>query len=320
MVIDSLNLFIRNYVVDPSMSTHGYPLGGLKGYFKSLQKLVRDVKPDYVVVAWDGPGGSKKKKSLVKEYKDGRKPVRLNRNIKNLTEDQEVQNKVWQQLRVIEYLNEMPIVQFLERDVEADDLVSAVVQHSTFADWDKVIVSSDKDFIQLCNNNTVLYRPIQNEVLTTKKILEEYGIHPNNFAIARSIVGDVSDNIEGIRGVGLKTVASKLPFLAEEKSYITKDIMDFCEKQLNEGSKLKMFSNILSEKDTVHTNYSIMQLSSPNLSYQVLQKLDYAFSNYDPQLNLTQIKKMMLEDGFAEIKFDELFASLKKIIVQHKGL
>ena len=53
MIIDSLNLFIRNYVVDPSMSTNGQPLGGLKGYFKSLQKLIRDVKPDGIVIVWD---------------------------------------------------------------------------------------------------------------------------------------------------------------------------------------------------------------------------------------------------------------------------
>lgn len=320
MVVDSLNLFIRNYVVDPSMSTHGFPLGGLKGYFKSLQKLVRDVKPDAIVVVWDGPGGSRKKKTIIKEYKDGRKPVRLNRNVKNLTEDQEVQNKVWQQLRVIEYLNNMPIIQFLEKEVEADDLISVVCRHEKFKDWDKVIVSSDKDFIQLCNKNTVLYRPIQNEVLTTKKILEEFKIHPNNFALARAMAGDPSDNIDGVKGLGLTTIANRLPFLSEEKEYLTSEVLEFCKKQISDGSKLKLFQNILDASEQVHTNYTVMQLTSPNMSFQVLQKVDYSLDNYKPEINLTEIKKMMLEDGFAEMKFDELYASLKKIIVDHKGL
>jgi 5'-3' exonuclease len=320
MIIDSLNLFIRNYIVDPSMSTNGQPLGGLKGYFKSLQKLVREVRPNGIVICHDGPGGSRKKKTIIKNYKDGRKPIRLNRDIKNLTEDQEIQNKVWQQLRVIEYLNCMPIVQLLEKEVEADDLISVVAQHQKFKDWDKIIVSSDKDFIQLCNKNTVLYRPIQNEVLTTKKVLEEFKIHPNNFAVARAMAGDPSDNIEGVKGVGLTTIANRMPFLSEEKEYLTGEVIEFCKKQVNEGSKLKIFQNIIDCSELVHTNYTVMQLSSPNLSFQVLQKIDYAFDNYNPEFNLTEVRKMMIEDGFGEVKFDEFYASLKKIIADHKEM
>jgi DNA polymerase-1 len=320
MIIDSLNLFIRNYVVDPSMSTHGQPLGGLKGYFKSLQKLIRDVKPDGIVVVWDGQGGSRKKKAIIKDYKDGRKPIRLNRDVKNLTEDQEIQNKVWQQLRVIEYLNCMPIIQFLEKEVEADDLISVVARHEKFKDWDKVIVSSDKDFIQLCDNTTVLYRPIQNEVLTTKKILEQFGIHPNNFAIARAMAGDPSDNIDGVKGLGLTTISKRMPFLAEEKEHITEDVLNFCKQQITEGSKLKMFQSVLDAAEQVHINFSVMQLKSPNMSYQVLKKVDYSLDNYSPEFNLTEVRKMMIEDGFGEVKFDELYAALKKIIAEHKGL
>jgi DNA polymerase-1 len=320
MIIDSLNLFIRNYVVDPSMSTHGQPLGGLKGYFKSLQKLIRDVKPDGIVVVWDGQGGSRKKKAIIKDYKDGRKPIRLNRDVKNLTEDQEIQNKVWQQLRVIEYLNCMPIIQFLEKEVEADDLISVVARHEKFKDWDKVIVSSDKDFIQLCDNTTVLYRPIQNEVLTTKKILEQFGIHPNNFAIARAMAGDPSDNIDGVKGLGLTAISKRMPFLAEEKEHITEDVLNFCKQQITEGSKLKMFQSVLDAAEQVHINFSVMQLKSPNMSYQVLKKVDYSLDNYSPEFNLTEVRKMMIEDGFGEVKFDELYAALKKIIAEHKGL
>ena len=63
-----------------------------------------------------------------------------------------------------------------------------------------------------------------------------------------------------------------------------------------------------------------MQLSAPNLSFQVLQKVDYALDNYNPEINLTEIRKMMIEDGFGEVKFDELYSALKKIIADHKGL
>lgn len=103
LIIDALNAYLRAYIVDPSLSTNGQPIGGLKGFVKILQKLVRDTNPDQIVVVWDGPNGSAKRKSMDKNYKEGRKPIRLNRAFHNLTEDEELQNKMWQQSRVIEH-------------------------------------------------------------------------------------------------------------------------------------------------------------------------------------------------------------------------
>ena len=77
------------------------PIGGLRGCIQSLQKVVRESKPDMIVICWDGQGGSKKRKLLKKDYKAGRKPIRLNRSIRNLSEEQEVDNKIWQQTRLI---------------------------------------------------------------------------------------------------------------------------------------------------------------------------------------------------------------------------
>ena len=76
LVIDSLNMFFRAYIVDPSVSENGDPIGGMKGYLKILQKLLRETKPDKVIICWDGPGGSQKRRQTVKEYKAGRKPLR----------------------------------------------------------------------------------------------------------------------------------------------------------------------------------------------------------------------------------------------------
>ena len=105
LIIDALNMYLRAYIVDPSLSRHGQPIGGLKGSLKILQKLVRITKPDNIIIAWDGPDGSRKRKTMDKNYKGGRKPIRLNRAFHNLTDDEEIQNKIWQQSRLIEYLN-----------------------------------------------------------------------------------------------------------------------------------------------------------------------------------------------------------------------
>ena len=170
LIIDGNNNYFRAYIVDPSVSTNGQPIGGLKGFLKILQKLVRETKPNRVVICWDGKGGSQKRKTMNKAYKDGRSPIRLNRNIHNLSENQEIDNKIWQMTRLVEYINEMPVVQLLMDGVEADDLISAVANHWTLKAYNKIIVSSDKDFIQLCDDSTVLYRPVQQEVLNKKKL------------------------------------------------------------------------------------------------------------------------------------------------------
>ena len=220
LVIDALNMYFRAYIVDPSLSTNGHPIGGLKGFLKILQKLVREMKPDEVVICWDGAGGSRRRKSTNKNYKEGRTPIRLNRDIRTLSESEEHQNKLWQQSRLIEYLNNMPIIQLMLEAVEADDIISYVVQDSKYSGWQKIIISSDKDFFQLCDSETVVFRPIQKKVVNRNTLLEDFKIHPTNFALARAMVGDRSVNLVGVRGVGLASVAKRFEFLAEDKSYL----------------------------------------------------------------------------------------------------
>ena len=111
LVIDALNMFLRAFIVDPSLSHHGQPIGGIKGSIKILQKLVRMIEPNEIVICWDGPNGSQKRKAMNSSYKAGRKPLRLNRSVHNLTENEELQNKIWQQMRTMDYLNQMPIIQ-----------------------------------------------------------------------------------------------------------------------------------------------------------------------------------------------------------------
>ena len=67
LLIDALNLFMRNYIVDPSLSTNGQPIGGTKGFIKSLQSVCRTINPDLIFVAWDG--GSQKERVLIKTIK-----------------------------------------------------------------------------------------------------------------------------------------------------------------------------------------------------------------------------------------------------------
>ena len=317
MIIDALNQFLRAYIVNPTLTPNGEPIGGTVGFLKILQKLCREMKPDRIVICWDGQGGSKKRKLINKNYKGGRKPLRLNRDIKNLTEEEELRNKVWQQIRLVDYLNNFPITQLMFESVEADDVISQVCQLPDFKGWQKVIVSSDKDFFQLLDDETVVLRPIQNEVLNKHKIVEKFGIHPTNFALARAIVGDKSDNLEGVPSVGIPTVAKRLPFLAEEKTYSITEVSKYC--KLAE-SNLKAYQNILENEDLIKENYKLMQLYSPSISVQTKNKIKHIIKNSDFSLDKTSTNGMMLQDGLGKLGWSDLFIALKRIQYHNKKI
>jgi len=309
LIIDGTNIFYRAYVVNPSLSNSGLPVGGLVGFLKSLQKLIREMKPTKVFVCWDGAGGSSRRRSVVSSYKEGRKAIRLNRSTGvSLSLEEENQSKLRQIMRLFEYLDNLPLIQLMHEGVEADDMVSILCQE--LRGEQKIIVSSDKDFYQLLDDETIIYRPVQAVFKTKKDIVEEFEIHPNNFALARAVSGDKSDNLQGVKGAGLKTLAKRFPFLSEEKDYSLTDLVDVCEETEN---KLKIHEGIIDNYDKILKNYKIMQLYVPNVSFQVRDIVKNAKENYSRYYNKTEIVKMMFQDGFPEISWADLFAHSNRI-------
>lgn len=314
LIIDGLNLFIRNYINSPSLGNNGQPTGGLIGTIKSLQKLIRENSPDEIYFCWDGPKSAIRRRSVNSEYKEGRKPIRLNRNFGDLNEQEEKENRYWQYSRVVEYLNQMPIAQIYLDYVEADDVISVLCKE--LPDDKKVIVSNDKDFFQLLDENTFLYRPCIEQTYDIKKLINEFDIHPTNFALARSIVGDASDNLPGAKGVGLKTMAKRFPSIKEERPIMLTEIFDLCK---NEPTPLKIHNSILESEKVIKDNYEIMQLYSPSISLESRQKIRGIIENYPWPFNKTQLRLMMTQDGANNIQLVDLFASLNKISLNSKG-
>ena len=314
LIIDQLNLFFRNYIVNPSLSANGIPIGGLRGCIQSIQKIARESKPDVIVVCWDGEGGSKKRKILKKDYKAGRSPIRLNRDIRNMSEEEELLNKVWQQTRLVDYYNLTPIIQFMFKSTEADDIIAFISQMKELDGAEKIIVSSDKDFFQLLDKKTIQYRPTQKQILNENSLLEQFNVHPMNFALARAMEGDKSDNIEGIEGLGMKTIAKRFPMLSESRSVTIKELLDHC-SEMQKESKVKAYQKVLENEDILRRNYQMMQLYTPILSIDAKKTIKETFRQPDFTFNKTSLIKMMIKDGFGEINFTELFQHFNKICV-----
>ena len=310
IIIDALNMFLRSYVISPHLNKKGWPVGGTIGFLKSLQKVARDFAADEVIIAWDGHEGSARRRSMNKDYKGGRKPVRFNRRMVDLPADKEEANKGFQQVRLMEYLNEMPVIQLVADFTEADDIIALVINHPRYQGWKKTIISSDKDFFQLCREDVQIYRPIQKKIVTKQSIIDDFKIHPNNFALARAIEGDKSDNLPGIRGAGLKTIAKRFPYLIREDEYTTSDIIKDCAMQ---GKKLKIHENIEINEKLIKDNYAIMQLQHPNIRPMNRELIKKAIIDFEPTFNKIKFTQMLFEDDAATLNFNDLQQVFRKI-------
>jgi len=309
-------MFFRCYARDPSINLQGNPSGGCVGFLKSLQKSIRLTKPDDVVIVWDGGGGSRKRRLINKNYKSGRKVVHLPKDMNyNFSHEEEASNKAWQQVRLFEYLDNLPICQFMYEDVEADDIIAAITQSKALSDWNKVILSNDKDFMQLCDDKTILCRPAKKpwEVLNTNRIVEDLSVHPINMALARAIVGDKSDNLPGVPNVGFGRVNKFFPFLKEAEEYSVRDLIKVTEEMTTEN-KSKFLVSILEHEDVIEENYRIMQLYQPSLSYQRRNAVENCLIEREKHFNMTNFRLLLAEDGFMSLRWDTMEQCMRRII------
>ncbi len=259
LVVDGMNLFLRCFAAIPTLNEDGIHTGAISGCLKSLGYAVRLLNPTRCIIVFDGVGGSVRRKSIFPEYKERRaNKVRLNRIFEEAsTTESESQAIARQLLRVSHYIDTLPVTTIQIDNVEADDVI-AYLSLQSFKDSNVTIMSSDKDFYQIVNHRIKLYSPTKKKIYGVEEVLTEFGIHPNNFVLFRTLDGDKSDSIDGITGCGLKTILKCFPFLSEDKPYTIQDLFQHAE--LNKD-RFKVYQTILDNKFIVERNYQLMQLS-----------------------------------------------------------
>lgn len=271
LIVDANNRFIASYIVNPCINTNGNPVGGIQGFLSTLQKSIKEIQPDRVFIIWDGPGGSQRRRRLNENYKDGRKPPQPQKSADHLSEKEREENYKWQQYHIMSLLNSLPVIQTCIEGIEADDVIAFLCKE--LKEQQKVIVSADKDFYQLQDENTIVSRPTQKQVKTMDDVLEEYAIHPNNFAIARAVDGDKSDAIEGVKGVGQKSLARAFSDLKNAKKIDFSDIKIKCLEEMNKKKYKKIYEKVYDNMDLIQDNYAIMQLTDIIFSIQKQEQI-----------------------------------------------
>ncbi len=194
-LIDGPNMAFRAFYAIGGMSnSQGLPTNALFGFTNMLLKLIRDEKPDYLAITWDPKGGSFRDR-VYPEYKGTRT---------------EMPDALRAQMPHFERISEAFDVPFLcIDDFEADDVMGTLARRHE-DDLDVVLVTSDKDLMQLVSDHVTLYDSMKDRRISFPEVEEKFGCPPALVPDALGIWGDSSDNIPGVKGIGEKGVKALL--------------------------------------------------------------------------------------------------------------
>ena len=200
LIIDGLNTFIRSFAVSPVTNDDGIHVGGITGFLMSIGYAIRTLQPTRVIICFDGKGGSQRRRKLFPDYKANRLVrTKLNRTNAFGDKDSESENMKMQLGRLIQYLDHLPIQILAPENIEADDAI-AYISKQLLTKSKIFIMSSDKDFIQLVDDRIAVWSPTKKKLYFVDDVREDYKLPAHNYLLYRTLTGDKSDNIPGIRG------------------------------------------------------------------------------------------------------------------------
>lgn len=307
LFIDAFNLFSRHYVRHPGMSSLGHQAGGIVGFMDALRKLTELVVPSAIFIIWEG-GGSLRRRAIFPEYKANRRPPKLNRYYEDDIPDSN-ENRLYQVKTLIALLNHVPVCQIFVEDCEADDVIGYLCRNR-FRDEKKLIASSDRDFYQLVDENTMIYSWATKKFMGPSEVLDEFNISAENFVLAKAVCGDPSDSIPGVRGVGFKILAKRFDLRGSQLTI--SDLMTMCD-EARAQSNVKIYTQIYENHDLIKRNWKLMYLDVGNLAALQVRKIDAIIDSYKPTKNKIKLMRMLLDEGLGSYDSHEFFSAFSAV-------
>jgi DNA polymerase-1 len=193
-LIDGNAVLYRSFYAIRGLSTSkGFPTNAIYGFINTLRKIIDREKPGYLGIVFDAPGPTVRHEAY-KEYKAHRKPM---------PDDLAVQIP-----KLREVIQALRIPVFVSENYEADDVLGSLARKAAARSFSTVIVTTDKDLLQLVDQCTFIYNPVKEIVLDEAAVRESFGAAPAQVADVLSLWGDPTDNIPGVPGIGEKTAKS----------------------------------------------------------------------------------------------------------------
>ena len=297
LLVDGNNVLLIGFHGTKDLYNNGEHLGGIYHFINTLRKFLEEHNHDKVVVFWDGESNSSIRKSIYPQYKANRRQGDMN--------EYKYESYLYQKSRIKQYLEEIFVRQVEMHDNEADDLIAYYCKISK--DEKIIIFSADKDLTQLISEHVTIYSPITKQYFKNGDMisLNKVDIPHYNVLLTKIFTGDKSDNIEGIQGLGEKTLVKFFPQV-QKKPCTMEEILD-CARNLLQDKPSKTFTNLLTGKtkstilgeEFYTTNKTIVDLTNPLITTDGKKLVEQILTDtIDPtDRGYKNLMRMMMEDG-----------------------
>ncbi len=298
LLVDGDNLLTIGFFGLKNHFYKGEHIGGIYHFINTLRRTIEIHRLDKIVVFWDGHDGSLTRKRFYHQYKENRKS--------RIRSEEELHSYGKQRNRVKQYLEELFVRQGEYEFCETDDAIAYYSQNSPKED--KIIFSSDGDLTQLVSENTRLYNPSHSKIYQPNDmfVYDHEQILIQNIKIVKMICGDPSDNIAGIKNLGVRRLVSMVPEVKTEEISI-----EFVLERFNNLFEQDNDNNIVKNLLTGVTKYGILgeeffdvnsrivSLENPFLTDDAKESINSLINDLiDPEgRSYKNTMKMMMEDG-----------------------
>ncbi len=195
-IIDASSFIYRAYHATGGLSTSGgFPTGAVFGFANMINKTLKDKAPDRLAVVFDSKGPTFRHE-MYEDYKANRPPM-----------PEELRLQI---SKIHDLVDAYALPSISSQGYEADDIVATLVKQAKERSWEVVIVSGDKDLMQLVDDRVIMWDPQTDKQYTPEEVEKKFGVRPDKLLDLMAMVGDSSDNVPGVPGIGQKTAASLL--------------------------------------------------------------------------------------------------------------
>jgi 5'-3' exonuclease len=302
LLVDGDNLLTIGFYGVKNYFYKGEHIGGIYHFLNTLRSSFETYHLDKIVVFWDGEDSSRSRRQIYHHYKEKRKS--------RIKTEEEISSYNYQRNRIKQYLEEVYARQGEYPFCETDDCIAYYTQNSP--NEKKIIFSSDGDLTQLVSKDTQLYNPSHRKLYKPKDtfVYDHKEILIENIKLAKMLCGDNSDDIAGIKNLGINTLMELFPEIVTQP--LTLDYIRYKSNFLFEQDKeSKVVQNLITGvtkygvfgEEFFHINNSIVSLDQPLLTDEARENIKVLINEYiDPEgRSYKNTMKMMMEDGMFSV-------------------
>ena len=190
ILIDGSSFLYRAYYgMRPLHAPDGKPVQAVYGFCRMIKKLINKFKPEYMALVWDSKGKTLRH-DLYEAYK--------------ATRQAPPSDLFDQKIYIKQFAECIGLAQVEKQGVEADDLIFSLAKNFSDKDYEVLVITADKDLYQLLNTQIHLFDPFKDELVTEDSFVEKRGFSVQKLSFYHALLGDASDNIPGVKGIGKK--------------------------------------------------------------------------------------------------------------------